>query len=446
MNYIKRDLESDLLSFLNDSSLNKDVLLVAGARQVGKSTIINHVLKSSDRQAIVINLEKEPRIRSKIDGCIDFKDFTALLRDEFHFDPSAGNVLFIDESQESLRLGEYVRFMKEEWNHASVILTGSTLTRLFREGIRYPVGRVRHITMTPLSFGEFLRATGDSHLAEYLANPGEITPARHEYLLGRLDDYLGVGGLPAVVIDFVGGKKWRERRESVIADLEQDFIRIFGEETYPIVKACLRSVAHFVGNPSKHTTVIPGADTRLTKKIGEVFSRLEAWHLVLLSNQYGMSAEHSFGYHPKRYLYDTGILRHLREMAVPSLRLLDRDNPEARTLIGGIIENQVAIDLSRNGRTVAGWKKTSAGNDIDFIVKIGESAWPMECKASLSLKGTHLRGTLDYLKLYKIKYGFIMSAAPYEVRIMPGKETIVNIPLYSAEFSRKIIAELTGML
>jgi uncharacterized protein len=443
MKYIKRFIETPLEQFIDDTSINKNVLLVEGARQVGKSTLTNHVLQSCKKQVISLNLEKEPRIRSLIDTAQDFKDFSAILQDHLQFHPDSDMVLFIDESQESLKLGSFVRFMKEDWVKTTVILSGSTLSRLFKQEVRFPVGRIDRLTVTPFSFSEYLAAIGEGHLVEFVNNPENVTQSRHENLLKLYDMYLTVGGLPAVIADYIDNKQWQIRREEMVADLEQDFIRIFGEDTFPIVKSCMKSVAMFVGNPSKNTTVIENPGSKINMKINEVFSRLESWHLVLLCPQNGISPEQSYGYFPKRYLYDTGVLRHLRETSVPSLGLLDKTNFRTRTGLGGIIENQIAIDLTRNGKNIFGWKKSSSGTEIDFIIQELGTAWPIECKASSSLKNSSLRGPLDYLNYYKVKYGFIVSSAPYERRPFRDGYHVVNIPLYSSEYIREIIKNIS---
>jgi predicted AAA+ superfamily ATPase len=242
------------------------------------------------------------------------------------------------------------------------------------------------------------------------------------------------------VSDYADGKDYAGRTGEIVADYEQDFIRIFGEDTISIVKACFRSVAHFAGSASKNTTVVPSPGTTVNNKINEIFARLEEWKLVLKSPQSGPSPEHSCGYLPKRYLFDTGLLRHFRETALPSLKLLGDARPEVRTVIGGIIENQVAIDLSRGGAELSGWKKTSSGMEIDFIIRKNGEAAPCECKAALKIKGQHLRGLTDYMETYKVKRGFIVSAAPYCVmKVRPGE--IVNVPMYAAELLPGLMGE-----
>ncbi len=129
--YICRHLDSKVSAFIERQEPNKNVLLVEGARQVGKTRMVAHALQQTDKPSIEINLERDRRIRSAIDECVDFKDFEELLADRIGFHGDGGQVLFIDEAQESETLGSYVRFMKESWSRASVILSGSSLSRLF---------------------------------------------------------------------------------------------------------------------------------------------------------------------------------------------------------------------------------------------------------------------------------------------------------------------------
>ena len=433
MTYISRNIEPELYGFIKSLDEHKDVLLVEGARQVGKSTVVEHVISQFQVGKTIINLEKDRLFRLKIDECKQFSEFEDLLRISFGFDPTKGSILFIDESQESMMLGRFVRFMKESWPRTTTILSGSTLARLFRKDVRYPVGRVKRLTVSPFSFYEFLRAGKNDFLLEKLKTPSQISTIVHKELMLNLDKYLEVGGLPAVVLEYFSDRDFRQLRSAVIADYEQDFIRLFGEDDLSIVKACFKSVANYVGSPSKNSSVIPSPTTPVHHKINQVFTRLEQWKLIFRSEQHGVSPEHSHRYLPKRYLFDTGILRHYREAAVPPIALIDSTGPDLGKLLSGIIENQVAIELARNTSDLNGWKKSPSGMEIDFILRHKDVIVPIECKAATRIKKTHLKGILSYLKTYDQKKGVVVSLSPYEHIDYDGGFTVVNIPLYMAE-------------
>ena len=95
MKYINRNIESKLQGMIAAADPYKDVLLVEGARQVGKTTLIDHLLKSETAKKIIINLERDRLFRMKIDECREFSEFEELLRLSFGFDPAEKTILFI---------------------------------------------------------------------------------------------------------------------------------------------------------------------------------------------------------------------------------------------------------------------------------------------------------------------------------------------------------------
>ena len=229
--YVRRNCDNVIANYLRDKVSNKKVLLVEGARQVGKTSFVENAIEEYDGKSISINLEENRTLRSLIDGCRDFSSFEMLLLDRLGFDGAGDQLLFIDEAQESLKLGGFVRFMKEKWSRATVVLSGSTLTRLFRDDVRYPVGRVKRLVIRPFSFSEYLRAVGKDHLADYIHEGDPDVPIeRHEYLLDLFDHYISTGGLPDVVMGGCRGENRDDIMRGIFADYESDFIRIFGEK------------------------------------------------------------------------------------------------------------------------------------------------------------------------------------------------------------------------
>jgi predicted AAA+ superfamily ATPase len=156
----------------------------------------------------------------------------------------------------------------------------------------------------------------------------------------------------------------------------------------------------------------------------------------LRSEQRGISPEQSHRYLPKRYIFDTGILRHYREAAVPAISLLDTVAPELRKPLGGIVENQVAIELARKTSDLNGWKKSPSGMEIDFVLPVAGALMPIECKAATRIKKTHLKGVVTYLRQYGLKRGLVISLAPHKRFTFSGGIEVVNIPLYMAETVR----------
>lgn len=221
--YVSRLEDTYIDSFIAERTVNKDVLFVEGARQTGKTRLILEALSRSGKHSTRLSLERDARICALINECQDFKELESVLADYVGYSPREGNILFIDEAQESRMLGRFVRFMKEEWENTTVILSGSTLRRIFRSGTRYPVGRIRRLVLWPFSFTEYLRAHNRDDLASYLQEEAqEISTKRHDYLLTLYDRYLRTGGLPAVVQKEALDLDYAELRAQIIADSNWD--------------------------------------------------------------------------------------------------------------------------------------------------------------------------------------------------------------------------------
>lgn len=159
--YIERQEDRILEAFVRDDRPNKSILLVEGARQVGKTALVQNALQKSSMPTYAVNLERDSLLQSEIDESKDFYEFQDLLQDRLGFEGGSRSIIFFDEAQESRKLGRYVRFMKEEWEKTTTILSGSTLRRLFRPDTRYPVGRVRRLVLWPFAFSEYLKAGGE---------------------------------------------------------------------------------------------------------------------------------------------------------------------------------------------------------------------------------------------------------------------------------------------
>ncbi len=389
-----RNKSSYLIDFINDQSPNKPVMILAGARQVGKTTLIEQVLQG--KPYLSLNLEKNPSYAEAIDRCRDFAEWEDYLREEHQFKPQS-RILVIDEAQQSRKLGSFVRFMKEEWKEATVIMTGSVINELHLETERRPVGRETHLDLWPMTFKEFLMAAGQESLARTLTNfnlGDRIGPSPHERLLEQMDQYLAVGGLPEVISYFLSGKDYRKLRLDIFKTYEDDFIRYFAIDEVNLFRRCFDTVAANVGSPSKDSQVVR-LDGPGYKKIAGIFARLEKWKLIIKCEQLASEPEKN-KHHPKRYVYDIGVLSDLRLKGVQTLSLKDLSHPLLRTPLGGLIENYLALSLKNQFDEVFGIRLSSQA-EIDFGVKVGRTVFPIECKISPRFKLNHLTSLNSYL-------------------------------------------------
>ncbi len=423
---MKRNIFPQLLKVLNDPSDN-NTLLVEGARQVGKSYLINDCLNSLNQKYHSFDLEKNPKLRQQILKTEDFEDFKALMEDQYHV--KNNSILFIDEAQESPKLASYIKSFKEDWPQIKVILTGSSLNRMFDDKTRIPVGRVKTIKVLPFSFQEFVRYTSSDELYTFLnSSPVKVPKSRHDYFIKQFDNYLSVGGYPEAVKAYSAKKDYAAVVNEIVGSLIEDFYRKENEQP-ELFESVLRAVANNLGYPSKYTHI----DT--TKYMArKIIEKMKAWHLVQEVKQHPLNPVRS-DFLPKRYLHDPGVVNLYRHTNSPAISLLDTINPALRTPVGGLLENAVLINLLEGEsayKCLETWKKqTNSDIEIDFIQSYTDKdvKIPIECKAALSVKAKHYKNILHYLSLTHQNFGILVSAAPFEIFKIEDK-VIFNIPVY----------------
>ncbi len=430
---MKREIQADLQAALQSD--DRRVILLEGARQVGKSYLISQILPELDCRTFSFDLEKDRLFRRDLDETESFDDFKALLT--MRHGIKDGDLLFIDEAQESRHLARYVKSFKEDWPELRVVLTGSSMNRLFDADTRLPVGRTRSFCLFGFSFSEFAECIQGEESANFLrSTPDNVEPSVHQMMLKLYDRYLEIGGYPEAVLSAKRGEDFRSVIDEIILSQEEDFSRkeAFDSELF---RMSLRAVANHVGSPSKYTHW----DT--TKyKAKQIISTMKAWHLLLETEVRSLNPERD-GFLPKRYLHDPGLINRFRSIAAPPVSLIDTISPALRTPLGGLFENAVLINLL-NGQSayaeIGTWKQgNQAGREVDFILQKGASRIPIECKAALKLKKSHTTNLLAYLRATQQPLGIIVSAAPLET-IHVDDLRIINLPVYLA--SRKNIEAL----
>ncbi|MBF0103904.1 MAG: ATP-binding protein [Deltaproteobacteria bacterium] len=422
---IHRKTHNYLKSLINKNSPPHDVILLGGARQVGKSTLIKDVLDDY-KNVCQVNLEEDVILAKKIDQTSSFDEFEYLIKTTLGFNPLLNQILFIDEAQESKKLGSYVRFIKEKWEKTKCILTGSSMKNLFQD--RAPVGRVQSLTLGPLSFYEFLcgnKRDGLVPIIDDFIKNRHVSDFFHKEFLENFDRYLQIGGLPEVVTTHLKSGDYRLKRAGLLKLQEDDFLRkeIFKKQY--LFRDCLRGVANHLGSPS---SLVHISENSYNAK--EIISLMTKWNLIHEVEQHGFAS--TTHYHPKRYVYDVGIAQDIRNMPFPRLSVLETRDPALRTQLGGIFENAVLISLKEHkmGQVdISGWKKSPHDSaEVDFVLRT-EKTIPIECKASLKVTPRAFANIRQYLKLAGVATGFLISLAPFEI-FKDMDFQLINLPVY----------------
>lgn len=439
---MKRNIDYILRDFFRDDGSESKVLLVEGARQVGKTFFVKSALKDLDQNRVIsIDLEKEKDLKFEIEGTQSFKEFTQWLSFKKGFKDNQVYTIFIDEAQESRNLGSYVLSMKEEWKNTKVILTGSSMNKLFDGSSRVPVGRIEYLTVWPFSFLEFLKFGKFTNHIDFIRNfnlDDNIYDEIHSQLLSKYDEYLSVGGMPEAVKSFYNEEDFVQTLRFIIASQQDDFQRKEANIKNHLFIDAIKAVSSDVGYPFKKTHI-----SKNDYDASAVLSLLKEWYIILEVAQRG-TAPTQDNFHPKEYLYDLGILRILRETNIPKISAVKTLNEKLRTPLGGLIENAILLNMleGKGGfYEISGWKN-KLGKEVDFIYKDMERTLPIEVKASIKITNRHAKNLIHYLSEHKLRTGLLISLDKPKKMKMRGFN-IVNIPAYL--FSQDIINKLNDI-
>ena len=160
--YLSRSIDQALLEWKDNP--RRKPLLVRGARQVGKSSTIRHLGKSF-KYFLEVNVERNPEVMEFFKGSRDVKSIAAKLSDFFNVPIVPGEtLLFLDEIQKSEDVVHSLWFFKEDYPELHVIAAGSLLEFVLKDLSSFGVGRVSSLFVYPMSFDEFLTATGQEGL------------------------------------------------------------------------------------------------------------------------------------------------------------------------------------------------------------------------------------------------------------------------------------------
>lgn len=413
-------------------------LLVIGARQVGKTYIIDKFCKENFKNYFKINLMKDREYIELFSSQRSFEEKVAIMETKLggKFD-NEDSIIFIDEIQESEYLIEALKFFCEEEREFHIICAGSLLgVKLHRFSRSFPVGKVRIEHMKGLNFEEFLIATGNeryiSVIKEAFQKNEEIFSGFHTKLLDLFQKFLFLGGMPEVIQNYI--------------DNNQDFLKFDSQIIKKIIESYFQDMGKYNTDKKESLriqTIYKNIPSQLAKenqkftyaKIDDKDNRkkdyvtaldwLLASELVLPSYmitnlEYPIKGYMDYDSY-KLYLNDTGILSNMINLSISDILLAGDYSYK-----GILVENYVASELSKIGKELFYWsrKGKNKGNaEIDYILQVKTDVIPLEVKAGDDTKSKSLE---VYREKYNPKYSIRISTKNFGFQ-----NNIKSVPLYA---------------
>lgn len=435
---LKREFYETLKAWKRDKGA--ECLLVKGARQIGKTYIIEKFARENYGNAISLNFVESPELASLFDGDLDASGIYAglsAIHPETRIVPG-DTLLFLDEIQECPNARTAMKFLAQD-GRCDVIASGSLLgikyrRRKDRQPKSVPVGFERQLTMHSLSFREFLWAKGygDAQidgLRTHFENREMVPEAVNAAFHRLLREYAVLGGMPEVVSAFVDAPHFgdaQRTQEKLLTSCIDDIHKYAENPDVQKIEQCYRAIPRILAKENRKFKYSEIDRSGSARKYLASVEWLRDAALASLSECVeaplpGLPAYVREGWF-KLYLSDVGMLCSLYGMLVKQ-RILD--GSLAGSMKGGIYENLVAGILERNGFPLYYHSKDGGRLEMEFLVETADGVVPVEVKAQ-----TGATRSLDKLLADpSIPYGYKLTGGNVGVS---GKK--VTLPHYMAMF------------
>lgn len=418
---------------------NRKPLIIEGARQVGKTWLMKEFGRTAYERTVYINFDANPQMAALFEQDLDVERIIMGLGiyDGKKIDGKNTLIIF-DEVQEVPRALSSLKYFCENAPGYHIVCAGSLLGIALHSGTSFPVGKVEFLKLGPLSFREFLMATGREQYAELIPNSDwPMMTAFKSAFSEALRQYYFVGGMPEAVLTFA--EEWdfsevRAVQERILAAYEQDFSKHAPNEIVPRIRMVWNSIPSQLAKENKkfiygllreggrakdfETAILWLADCGLIRKV----SRANAPGLPLGAYE-DLKAF-------KLYLADVGLLSC---MAGLSSRVLLEGNAAFIEFKGALAEQYVLTQLQNSGAGIYYYTNTAGSCEIDFLLDTGEAVVPVEVKAETNLRAKSLKA---FREKYSPSVSVRTSLSDYK-----REEGLLNIPLYAAELIPREISD-----
>uniref|UniRef100_UPI0040565B7A ATP-binding protein n=1 Tax=Candidatus Electrothrix sp. TaxID=2170559 RepID=UPI0040565B7A len=398
-------MERQQLRFLDNWLRNKNrkPLIIRGARQVGKSTLVDLFVQRHNLELSLVNLERYPDLSQVFSG-----NNPELILQQIEFLPNMkkigkDSILFLDEIQAVPEAIPALRYFYEDMGELPLVSAGSLLEfALADHTFSMPVGRIQYLHMGPMTFTEFLSAMDEDALKNFIEQYefgqkiGEIV---HQRLLELLRSYYYIGGMPEAVAVFADSRSYRDVSEvhnAIIETYRDDFPKYAGSRDLNRMLNVFNFAARNVGIKVKYSNISSQDQSATIKKDIELLAMARVINKVVHSHCTGLPLQADQQEKIYKLLFlDIGLMN-----AVCGLDWLSFSRMDDLKLVnqGAVAEQFVGQHLQamladKPNRELNYWLREgkAASAELDFVVGVSGNIIPVEVKsgAAGTLKSLH---------------------------------------------------------
>jgi len=425
----------DLVEWKN--SRNRKPLILRGARQTGKTWILQEFGTNSFSDMIYIHLEENAAMTALFSGSLDPQRLLEGLSAYAGKAIKPDSLVILDEVQAVPRALTALKYFYEELPEYHIAVAGSLLGVTLQSGASFPVGKVNFLDLYPMTFREFLLAGGHDSLVQLIQdNNFDMLEVFSEQLVDLLKQYYYVGGMPEAVLEFMATKdfsKVRSIQQSILDGYEGDFSKhapkVYAEKSRRIWdsmpaqlakenKKFIYGVVQKGGRGRDYSTAL-----QFLKDSGLIYivPRVSKPGIPLVAYRDNTAF--------RAFLVDVGLLGAMADL---SERSIVEGNLLLREFKGTFTEQFVCQELiAECGYQLYYWSSEKSSGEIDFMFQSEEVVYPVEVKAAENLKSKSLAA---FSKKYDLRTSIRLSLSGYR-----DQGWMRNIPLYATGGIRNLL-------
>lgn len=431
---LKRNIYKQLEDWKNKKY--RKPLILRGARQVGKTTLIK-IFSKSYSNSIILNLEntKDRNIFDKTDNITNIVE-SILFNNNIQLNEET-ILLFIDEIQESPNAIRMLRYFYEKYPQIHVIAAGSLLEFALHKVKSFPVGRVEYLYLHPLNFIEFLMAIQHKQAIKQITQI-PINDFAHQTMLELYHKFVIIGGMPEIVKVYSEDNSMlnlSEIYESLWSSYQDDAEKYAQNNTEKKVIMHIMTNAHFsIDKRIKFQNF--GNSNYRSREVGEAFRSLDAAQIIKLIYPTTVTEapiQSNMKKSPRLQFLDTGLLNFALGIQAEMIRMKDLSTSYKGAIIPHIVTQELISLNSKNKQKPHFWvrEKTQSSSEVDLVINFQNMIIPIEIKSGNtgSLKSLH-----EFINRSKHNYAIRIYAGEFKIeesKTASGKNYILmNLPYY----------------
>lgn len=459
MDNLFRFAENDLLAWYNKA--RRKPIVLRGARQVGKSTLVREFARRNALSLCEINLERYlylDDIFKTLDPDKIIGELEAVIGKTIG---GEGTLLFLDEIQAVPYALQALRYFYEDRPEIAVIAAGSLLEfTLADHNFSMPVGRIQYYHLGPMTFKEYIYAF-DRKLFDYFEkiNLEESLPQTiHQKLLDRQREYFFVGGMPEAVAAFKSSSSILEVTDvhrSIADTYLDDFAKYAKHKELALLQKVFRAIPRLIGQKIKYTNISREDKSKDIKNAIALLTRARIIIPIIHSHCSGIPLNSDIDESMYKLIFmDIGLVNHLCGMDWQTISTLDstrliNEGPLAEQFIG---QHLLYSDRGISPGQLTYWIREgkSSNAEVDYVTSVGTRIVPIEVKAGKS-------GTLKSLQQFVLQKK-ITNTVRFdlnEVNLQTIEHTVptahvsqnitfklLSLPLYAVEELKRLVTTL----